>query len=69
MDISFFGKNLRNLRLELNMSQAKFAQILDVSQSQISKLECGKTEPTVNIAFAIVRKFDISWEELFDGIE
>ena len=69
MDISVFGNNLRNLRLELNMSQAKFAQILNVSQSQISNLECGKTEPTVNIAFAIVRKFDISWEELFDGIE
>ena len=64
-----FGKNLRELRLELNMSQAKFAQRLNVSQAQISNLECGKTEPTINIAFAIVQKFDISWEELLDGIE
>ena len=64
-----FGKNLRELRLDLNMSQAKFAQRLNVSQAQISNLECGKTEPTISTAFAIVRKFDISWEELFDGIE
>lgn len=69
MDISIFGKNLKNARLKLGMSQSQFAQKLKVSQSQISKLELGKVEPTVNILFAVYKNFDVSLDELLDGIE
>ena len=69
MNISIFGKNVKRLRIEFGLSQAKFAKRLNVRQQYISKLENNKIEPTVNIMFAIAQKFDVPIEELLDGIE
>lgn len=69
MNISAFGKNVKRLRTEFGLSQAGFAKRLNVSQQYISKLENNIIEPTVNIMFAIIRKFDVPIEELLDGIE
>ena len=69
MSIATFGKNLKRIRTELGMSQTALAKVLHTSQQHISRLELGQVEPTINIAFAIVRKLNISWEELLDGVE
>ena len=69
MNISAFGKNVRRIRTELGLTQAKFAKTLNVGQSYISKLENNVIEPTVNIMFNIMHKFKVAIEELLDGIE
>ena len=43
MDI--IGQRLRGLRMEMNLSQAKVAEMIGTSQSNINKYETNKTSP------------------------
>lgn len=59
-----FGKNLKELRNEKNLSQAKFAKIIDTNQTSIWKWETGQTEPDINT----IRKIAIFFGETTDYI-
>ena len=48
-----FGTNLRNLRIQRNLTQQKLADDLGVSQASITAYEVGIREPS----FEVVRKF------------
>ena len=45
-----FGRNVKIERIRKNITQEKFAEMIDMSLSYISKLEQGLTSPTA-IAF------------------
>lgn len=57
---------LRVLRAEHGWSQAALAERLEVSRQTINAVETGKYDPSLPLAFAIARVFDLTIEAIFD---
>lgn len=64
-----FGKNIKNERLNLGLSQAQLAKEIGVKQQQLSQWECDKVEPTLYNIVLILRVLHVSFEDLIDGID
>jgi putative transcriptional regulator len=61
---------LKVLRAERDWSQAKLAELLDVSRQTINAIETGKYDPSLPLAFKIAFLFGVLIEEIFEpGIE
>ena len=58
--------SLRDLRAEKSWSQAALAEKLGVSRQSINAIETGKYDPSLPLAFAIARLFQLSIEDIFD---
>jgi len=56
---------LKVLRAEYNYTQAKLAELLDVSRQTINAIEKGKFDPSLPLAFKAARLFNLSIEEIF----
>ena len=56
---------LRVLRAEREWSQAKLAELLDVSRQTINAIEKKKYDPSLPLAFKIARLFNMRVEEIF----
>ncbi|GGE81419.1 helix-turn-helix transcriptional regulator [Pseudoalteromonas shioyasakiensis] len=56
---------LKVLRAEHNYTQAKLAELLDVSRQTINAIEKGKFDPSLPLAFKAARLFNLSIEEIF----
>lgn len=50
------------------MSQATFAQKMQTTQQRVSEWECNKVEPSLYNIMRMLKVFDITFEELTDGI-
>ena len=59
-----FKENLKELLLQYNMSQARLAKEIGVSQRAVSKWLIGQAEPTATNLFKIAIYFDISLDFL-----
>ena len=59
-----FKENLKELLLQSNLSQAKLAKEIGVSQRAVSKWLIGQTEPTATNLFKIALFFDVSLDFL-----
>jgi len=57
---------LKVLRAERNWSQAKLAELLDVSRQTINAIETGKYDPSLPLAFKIAALFGLKIEDIFD---
>lgn len=57
--------HLKKLRAEKGWSQAALADELGVSRQSINAIETGKYDPSLPLAFAIARLFDMKIEEIF----
>ncbi|MBQ7913653.1 MAG: helix-turn-helix transcriptional regulator [Clostridia bacterium] len=64
-----FGENLKALRKFHKISQKDFAEKMQTTQQRVSEWECNKVEPSLYNIIKILRIFDVSFEELTDGIE
>ncbi len=62
------GKNLKNIRKKNNLTQDELAEKLSVTRQAVSNWENGKTEPDIETLTNISQIFDISIDELVDGI-
>jgi transcriptional regulator with XRE-family HTH domain len=69
MIISVFGKVLRTLRENNNLSQEKLAEYCDLDRTYISLLERGHRQPTISTIFKIAGALDISPSELVKKVE
>jgi len=69
MVISIFGKVLRKLREEHNLSQEKLAEYCDLDRTYISLLERGLRQPTITTIFKIAGALKISPSELVKLVE
>ncbi len=58
---------LRELRTEQGWSQARLAELLEVSRQTINAIETGKYDPSLPLAFKLARLFSLSIEEIFEG--
>ena len=64
-----FGENLKYYRKINNINQREFAKRLNTTQQRVSEWECNKVEPSLYNIMRILKVFQISFEELIDGIE
>ena len=64
-----FGENLKYYRKINNINQKEFAKRLNTTQQRVSEWECNKVEPSLYNIMRILNVFQISFEELIDGIE
>ncbi len=60
-----FFENVKKRRLELGLTQAAFAQLLDVSQSRISSLENGAFVESAERVDQIARALETTPDYLF----
>jgi len=57
---------LKVLRAKHDWSQAKLAELLDVSRQTINAIERGKYDPSLPLAFKIADLFELKIEDIFD---
>jgi len=60
-----FGKRLKSLRLEKNMSQQDLAEKLNVTPQAVSKWENDISEPEFQIIKEITQIYKVSFDRLF----
>lgn len=58
------GKVISNLRKEKGLTQKDLADALNISDKAVSRWECGKGRPTLEMLFQISKYFDISYNDL-----
>lgn len=59
-----FGKRLRNLREDSDLTQTELAQAIHMTQRKISYIECGKYEPSIDDIIAFCCFFNVSADYL-----
>ena len=60
-----FGKNLRKIRHEVNLSQETLSDIAKVPRSQIARIERGEVNPTINTLKRIADVLEVDISILF----
>ena len=61
--------DIRERRLERDLSQAELGKAMGVSRQTINSIETEKYTPSLPLALALARFFDVQVEEMFDGDE
>ena len=61
--------DIRDRRLERDLSQAELAKAMGVSRQTINSIETEKYTPSLPLALALARFFDVQVEEMFDADE
>jgi putative transcriptional regulator len=56
---------LEELRKKAGITQEELADKLEVSRQTINSLECGRYNPSIQLAFKLARFFRTTVEELF----
>jgi putative transcriptional regulator len=59
------NNHIRALRAERGWSQAELAEMLDVSRQSVNAIETGRYDPSLPLAFAIARLFQLPIESIF----
>lgn len=62
------GKRISNARKAVHMTQAEFAEKIDISEKYLSRIECGKQLPNIVIVAKICEVLCISVDELLGQI-
>ena len=66
MILNTFGDRIKYLREKQTISQAKLAQITGIVREQISRIENGQINPTLETVFKLSEALNISMSELFN---
>lgn len=66
MFIKSFGTHLRKKRKERKISMEKLAHLCEMEYSQISRIELGQINTSINTIKKIADSLDIEIKELFD---
>lgn len=61
-----FSENIKNLRIENNLTQEELSKIIGVSRSTVSAWENNKTEADFSTLSKLREYFEITYEELLD---
>ncbi len=56
---------LEELRKKAGITQEELADKLEVSRQTINSLECGRYNPSIQLAFKLAKFFSVTIEELF----
>lgn len=69
LDWERFGKYVSAMRKKLGMSQMVFAERISRKQADVSKIERGKTQVTVETIFRIAEALQLKPETLFSKFQ
>jgi len=67
-DLQKFGKRLKALRVERDLTQLELAEILDMSPNFVGMIERGVRNTTVENVFNIARALNIKPAALFENL-
>ena len=62
------GDKIKELRLEKDLSQLKLGKLIGVSQKAIDYWERNVNEPKASYIIALVKVFEISFDDFFNEI-
>ena len=62
------GEKIKELRTEKGLSQKKLSELIGASQKAIDYWERNVNEPKASYIIALVKAFDISFDEFFSDI-
>lgn len=62
------GKRIYELRKNSNLSQEKFALLIDMDRTYLASVESGKRNISIDNIYKIANGFNITLEELFKGM-
>lgn len=60
---------VRELRARMGWSQAHLADLLEVSRQTVNAIETGRYDPSLPLAFALARLFELPIESIFSDEE
>lgn len=63
------GERIKELRLEKGLSQMQLGKLIGVSQKAVDYWERSVNEPKSSYIIALVKVFDISFNEFFENVE
>ncbi|MCH5257543.1 MAG: helix-turn-helix transcriptional regulator [Lachnospiraceae bacterium] len=63
------GKRIRNLRLAHKLTQAQFAELIDISVNFLSEIENGKKGMSQDTLYKLCSKFSVSADYILFGSE
>ena len=63
-----FGKRLKSLRIDKNLTQLELAEILDMAPNFIGMIEIGERNTTVENVFKIARALNVKPSNLFEEL-
>lgn len=63
------GENIKYYRKINNLNQKSFAQKMETTQQRVSEWECDKIEPSLYNVRKMLKIFNVSFEELTEGID
>lgn len=61
-----FGVKIQKLRKNKGLSQEKLATILNINRNYLSRIETGKSEPTLSVIRNIALYFNVESDSLMD---
>ncbi len=61
-----FNNRLRELRQEMEMTQAEMAEVLDISRQSLSNLEKGQYRPSFDLILELENFFELPIREIFN---
>lgn len=64
MDKIEFGLKLRQLREQKNLTQVEFAEMIDITDKALSRIEVGRTLPHLNTLMSMAESLSVSLEFL-----
>ena len=67
--MSKIGEKIKEYRLEKGFSQMQLAKLVGVSQKAIDYWERSVNEPKASYIIALVKVFDLSFNEFFEDID
>lgn len=60
------SENIKKIRIENNLSQKEFANLLSVSNKTVSHWESGYTEPSLEIVIKIKKTLNVAYEDILE---
>lgn len=63
------GTRIKELRMEKGLSQMQLGKLIGVSQKAVDYWERSINEPKSSYIIALVKVFDISFDEFFENVE
>ena len=66
-DAQTIGLFIKKLRTEKGYTQARLAQLLNINDRTVSKYECGRGIPDIDILLKLSEVFEVSINEILNG--
>lgn len=62
--MSYFGKNIRKIRIAKKMTQTEFAELFELKRTALGSYEEGRAEAKINTIIQIADYFKLSIDQL-----